>query len=47
MTSVIFKNFGGPNKGIVMEFDSEYTREMTMPKTDVNITIQYDWIENG
>ncbi len=36
-----------PNKESIMEFDSEYTREKTMPKTDVNITIQYDWIENG
>ncbi|VVB97405.1 Uncharacterised protein [uncultured archaeon] len=36
-----------PDKGSVMEFDSEYTREKTMPKTDVNITIQYDWMENG
>ena len=36
-----------PDKGSVMEFDSEYTREKTMPKTDVNITIQFDWTENG
>jgi hypothetical protein len=36
-----------PDKGSVMEFYSEYTREKTMPETDVNITIQYDWMENG
>ncbi len=36
-----------PNKGSIMSFDSEYTREKTVPKTDVNITIQYDWMENG
>ena len=36
-----------PDKGSVMEFDSEYTREKTMLKTDVNITIQYDRMENG
>ncbi len=36
-----------PNKGSIMEFDSEYTRKKTMPETDVNITIQYDWMENG
>jgi|GEM_PF-971643 len=36
-----------PNKGSAMEFDSEYTRERTIPKTDVNITIQFDWMENG
>ena len=36
-----------PYTGSIMSFDSEYTREKTMPKTDVNITIQYDWMENG
>ncbi|CAG0991868.1 MAG: hypothetical protein MPEBLZ_01905 [Candidatus Methanoperedens nitroreducens] len=36
-----------PDKGSVMEFDSEYTREKTMPKTDVNIMIKFDWTENG
>ncbi|VVB89298.1 Uncharacterised protein [uncultured archaeon] len=35
------------NKGVVMEFDSEYVRERTIPKTVVNVTIQFDWIENG
>ncbi len=36
-----------PNKGLIVEFDSEYSRERTIPKTDVNFTIQYDWMENG
>jgi hypothetical protein len=36
-----------PNKGSAMEFDSEYTRERTIPKTDVNVTVQFDWMENG
>lgn len=36
-----------PNKGSVMEFDSEYLREKTLPKTVVNVTIQYDYMENG
>lgn len=36
-----------PNKGSVMEFDSEYTREKTMPKTVVNVTIQYDYMDDG
>ncbi len=36
-----------PNKGNVMEFDSEYLRERTVPKTVVNVTIQYDYMENG
>ncbi len=36
-----------PNKGSLMTFDSEYTREKTVPKTDVNITLQFDWMENG
>jgi hypothetical protein len=36
-----------PNTGSIMSFDSEYTREKTNPETDVNITIQYDWMENG
>jgi len=35
------------NKGQFMEFDSEYLRERTIPKTLVNVTIQFDWIENG
>ena len=36
-----------PNKGNVMEFDSEYSRERTTPKTVVNVTVQFDWMENG
>jgi hypothetical protein len=35
-----------PNKGLVVEFDSEYLREKTVPKTVVNVTIQYDYMEN-
>ncbi len=36
-----------PKKGSLMVFDSEYTREKTVPKTDVNVTVQFDWMENG
>ncbi len=36
-----------PNKGLIVEFDSEYLREKTIPKTDVNVTIQFDWMEDG
>ncbi len=36
-----------PDKGSVMEFDSEYTIERTIPKIEVNVTIQFDWMENG
>ena len=36
-----------PNKGFIMEYDSEYLREKTSPKTVVNVTIQYDYMENG
>lgn len=35
------------NKGQFMEFDSEYLREKTVPKTVVNVTIRFDWMENG
>ncbi len=35
-----------PNKGQIVEFYSEYSRERTIPKTDVNIMIQFYWIEN-
>ena len=35
-----------PNKGQIVEFYSEYSRERTIPKTGVNITIQFDWMEN-
>ncbi len=36
-----------PNKGQYMEFDSEYLRERTIPKTVVNVTVQFEWMENG
>ena len=50
--NVVRKNIpiGGdlpPNKGSLMQFDSEYTREKTVPKTDMNVTLQFDWMENG
>lgn len=35
------------NKGLFMEFDSEYVRQRTLPKTGVKVTIQFDWMENG
>lgn len=35
------------NKGQFMEFDSEYLRERTIPKTVVNVTVKFDWMENG
>jgi hypothetical protein len=35
------------NKGNVMEFESEYSREKTIPKTDVKVTVQFNWMENG
>jgi hypothetical protein len=36
-----------PNKRSIEEFDSEYSREKTIPKTDVNVTVKFDWVENG
>jgi hypothetical protein len=36
-----------PNKELLVEFGSEYLRKKTIPKTKVNITIQFDWMENG
>ncbi len=36
-----------PNKRLIVEFDSEYSREKTIPKTDVNVTVQFDYMENG
>ena len=36
-----------PDGAASMEFDAEYLREMTIPKTSVNETIQFDWIEDG
>jgi hypothetical protein len=35
-----------PNKGQFMEFDVEYTREKTVPRTDLNVTLQFNWMEN-
>ncbi len=36
-----------PDRGQVMQFDSEYLREKTVPKTVVNVTVQFEWMENG
>ncbi len=36
-----------PDRGQVMQFDSEYLREKTVSKTVVNVTVQFDWMENG
>lgn len=36
-----------PNIGNIMEFDSEYVRERTVPKTLVNVTVRFEWMENG
>lgn len=36
-----------PNKELIVEFDSEYLRKATIPKTEVNVTVQFDWMENG
>ncbi|CAG1003266.1 hypothetical protein METP3_03505 [Methanosarcinales archaeon] len=36
-----------PNKGQIVEFYSEYSRERTIPKTEVNIMIEFDWMESG
>ena len=36
-----------PDSTASIEFDAEYLREMTMPKTSVNETIQVNWIEDG
>ena len=30
-----------------IEFDAEYLRELTIPKTSVNETIQVDWVEDN
>jgi hypothetical protein len=51
-SKVVRKNIpiGGdlpPDTGSIMSFDSEYTRKKTMPETDLNITVQFDWMENG
>ncbi len=36
-----------PNKRSVMTFDLDYLREKTTPKTEVKVTIEYVWMENG
>ncbi|MBT9439947.1 MAG: hypothetical protein GAS50_12280 [Desulfobacterales bacterium] len=36
-----------PDGAASVEFDAEYLREMTMPKTSVDETIQVNWIEDG
>ncbi|MBW6481387.1 MAG: hypothetical protein K0B37_18330 [Bacteroidales bacterium] len=36
-----------PNNELTVEFESEYIRERTEPKTDVNVTVRLDWKENG
>ena len=33
--------------GDTIEFDSEYSRKRVIPKTIVDVTVQFDWIENG
>ena len=36
-----------PDGAVSIEFDAEYLRELTIPKTSVNETIQVDWVEDG
>ena len=36
-----------PNGVHYEEFDTEYFRELTIPKTSVDVTIQVDWEEEG
>ena len=36
-----------PDGAVSVEFDAEYLRELTIPKTPVDGTIQVDWIECG
>ena len=36
-----------PDGAVSVEFDAEYLRELTIPKTSVDETIQVDWIEDG
>ena len=36
-----------PDGAVSVEFDAEYLRELTMPKTSVDETIQVNWIEGG
>jgi len=36
-----------PDGAVSVEFDAEYLRELTIPKTSVDKTIQVNWIEDG
>lgn len=36
-----------PDKKSSVDFESEYIRETTEPKTVVNVTVRLDWKENG
>ena len=36
-----------PDGAISVEFNAEYLRELTIPKTSVDATIQVDWVEDG
>jgi hypothetical protein len=36
-----------PDGAVLVEFNAEYLRELTIPKTSVNETIQVDWVEDG
>ena len=36
-----------PDGAASIEFDAEYLRELTIPKTSVNETIQVNWIKGG
>ncbi|MBC2707342.1 MAG: hypothetical protein HF977_06395 [ANME-2 cluster archaeon] len=36
-----------PDGAASVVFDAEYLRELTIPKTSVNETIQVDWVEDG
>ena len=36
-----------PNGAVSVGFNAEYLREVTMPKTEVDVKIQIDWEEDG
>jgi len=36
-----------PDGAVSVEFDAEYLRELTIPKTSVDETIQVNWVEDG
>ena len=36
-----------PDGAVSVEFDAEYLRELTIPKTSVDETIQVNWTEDG